>query len=142
VPAWLLWALAAVALTVGEIATPGLFYLGPIALAAIASAIVAAAGGGWVPELIVFAGASAASLALLRPIARRHVRMPLAIRTGSAKLVGEKATVLERVDAAGGRVKIGGEIWSARAFDATQVLEPGLQVEVVQIDGATALVYE
>jgi membrane protein implicated in regulation of membrane protease activity len=142
VPAWLLWSLAAVALTVGEIATPGLFYLGPVALAAVASAIVAAAGGGWAVDLVVFAGASAASLGLLRPVARRHVRMPLAIRTGSAKLVGEKATVVERVDGAGGRVKIGGEIWSARAFDAGQVLEPGLQVEVVQIDGATALVYE
>jgi membrane protein implicated in regulation of membrane protease activity len=142
VPAWLLWALAAVALAVGEIATPGLFYLGPIALAACASAVVAAAGGGWVAELIVFAAASGASLGLLRPIARRHVRMPLAIRTGSDRLVGEKATVVERVDAQGGRVKIGGEVWSARAFDAGQVLEPGLQVEVVQIDGATALVYE
>lgn len=141
-PAWLLWTLAAVALTVGEIATPGLFYLGPVALAAVASAIVAAAGGGWAAELIVFAAAGAASLGLLRPIARRHLRMPLAIRTGSAKLVGEKATVIERVDAAGGRVKIGGEVWSARAFDTAQVLEPGLQVEVVQIDGATALVYE
>jgi membrane protein implicated in regulation of membrane protease activity len=142
VPAWLLWALAAVALTVGEIATPGLFYLGPIALAAIASAVVAAAGGGWLAELIVFAGASGASLGLLRPIARKHIRMPVALRTGSAKLVGEKATVMERVDRTGGRVKIGGEIWSARAFDATQVLEPGLQVEVAQIEGATALVYE
>ena len=139
---WLLWTLAAVALIVGEIATPGLFYMGPVALAAIAAAIVAAAGGGWVAELIVFAGASVASLWLLRPIARRHVRMPVAIRTGTAKLVGERATVVERVDAAGGRVKIGGEIWSARAFDAAQVLEPGSQVEVAQIDGATALVYE
>ncbi len=141
-PAWLLWALAAIALTVGEIATPGLFYLGPIALAAIAAAVVAAVGGGWVPELIVFAGASAATLGLLRPIAKRHIRMPVALRTGSAALVGEKATVVERVDASGGRVKIGGEIWSARAFDAAQVLDPGLQVEVAQIDGATALVYE
>ena len=141
-PAWLLWALAAVALTVGELLTPGLFFLGPIALAAIAAMIVAAVGGGWVAQMVVFAGGSAASLGLLRPIAKRHVRMPLAIRTGSAKLVGEKATVVERVDATGGRVKIGGEIWSARAFDAAQVLEPGLQVEVAQIDGATALVYE
>ncbi len=141
-PAWLLWVLAAVALTLGEIATPGLFYLGPIALAACASALVAAAGGGWVAELIVFAAASGAALGLLRPIARRHIRMPHAIRTGTAKLVGEKATVVERVDGAGGRVKIGGEIWSARAFDPAHVIEPGLQVEVAQIDGATALVYE
>jgi membrane protein implicated in regulation of membrane protease activity len=142
VPAWLIWALAAVALTVGEIATPGLFFLGPIALAAVVAAIVAAASGGWVAELIVFAGGSVASLGILRPVARRHIRMPRAIRTGSAKLVGERATVVERVDAAGGRVKIGGEVWSARAFDASQVLEPGSQVEVAQIDGATALVYE
>jgi membrane protein implicated in regulation of membrane protease activity len=142
VPAWLLWSLVAVALTVGEIATPGLFFLGPIAIAAIAAAIVAALGAGWAAQVIVFAGASVASLALLRPIARRHLRMPTAIRTGSAKLVGEKATVLERVDHSGGRVKIGGEIWSARAFDANQVLEPGARVEVAQIEGATALVYE
>jgi membrane protein implicated in regulation of membrane protease activity len=141
VPAWLLWVLAAVALTVGEIATPGLFYLGPVALAAVAAAVVAAAGGGWFLELIVFAVASLASLGLLRPIARRHLRMPFAIRTGSARLVGETATVVERVDADGGRVKIGGEIWSARAFDSTQVLEPGSRVEVAQIEGATALVY-
>jgi membrane protein implicated in regulation of membrane protease activity len=142
VPAWLIWSLAAVALTVGEIATPGLFFLGPLAIAAIAAAIVAGVGAGWAVQVIVFAAVSIASLAVLRPIARRHLRMPAAIRTGSARLVGEKATVLERVDHSGGRVKIGGEIWSARAFDADQVLEPGARVEVAQIEGATALVYE
>ena len=68
--------------------------------------------------------------------------MPLAIRTGAAALVGATAVVLERVDPNGGRVKIGGEVWSARAFDEAQVLEPGTQVEVVEIEGATALVYE
>jgi membrane protein implicated in regulation of membrane protease activity len=50
--------------------------------------------------------------------------------------------VLERVDASGGRVKIGGEVWSARAYDESQVLEPGARVEVMKIEGATALVYE
>jgi len=79
---------------------------------------------------------------VLRPIARRHLRQPLALRTGTAALVGAKAVVVERVDTAGGRVKIGGEIWSARAFDESQVLEPGTRVEVAQIEGATALVYE
>ena len=141
-PGWLVWTVAAVALTVGEVLTPGLFYLGPIALAALAAAVVAAIGGGWLAELVVFAVGSAASLSFLRPIARRHLRMPPALRTGAASLIGAKATVVERVDALGGRVKIGGEIWSARAFDTTKVLEPGLQVEVAQIEGATALVYE
>jgi membrane protein implicated in regulation of membrane protease activity len=142
VPAWLLWALVAVALTIGEILTPGLFYLGPVAVAAVAAAIAAALGGGWVIELVVFVVGSVSSLALLRPIARRHLRMPSELRTGAAALVGAHAVVLERVDTAGGRVKIGGEIWSARAFDESQVLEPGTKVEVAVIEGATALVYE
>ena len=143
VPAWLLWVVAAVALTLGEIATPGLFFLGPIALAACASAIVAAARRRLGDRAVVFVAGSAASLGLLRPIARRHLRMPLAIRTGTRERSSERRRlVVERVDADGGRVKIGGEIWSARAFDAAQVLEPGLQVEVAEIEGATALVYE
>ena len=53
-----------------------------------------------------------------------------------------RATVLRRVDADGGLVRIGGEEWSARAYNPDQVLEPGAQVEVAKIEGATALVYE
>jgi len=64
------------------------------------------------------------------------------LRTGTAALVGGDALVVERVDATGGRVKIGGEVWSARAFDSAQVLEPGSRVQVAEIEGATALVYE
>jgi membrane protein implicated in regulation of membrane protease activity len=90
----------------------------------------------------VFAAASVASLGLLRPIARRHLHLPAAIRTGTAALVGSRAVVLERVDADEGQVKIGGEIWSARAYDEDQVIEPGTRVEVLKIDGATALVSE
>jgi len=68
--------------------------------------------------------------------------MPPALRTGTAALEGSKAVVLQRVDANGGRVRIGGEEWSARAYMDDQVLEPGARVEVVKIEGATALVYE
>jgi membrane protein implicated in regulation of membrane protease activity len=141
VPAWLLWAVVAVALAIGEIFTPGMFFLGPVAFAAVGAAIAAAVGAGWGIELIVFVAGGLASLAVLRPIARAHLHMPAAIRTGTAKLVGTKAVVLERVDAGGGRVRIGGEVWSARAFDESQVLEPGTRVEVAEIEGATALVY-
>ena len=63
------------------------------------------------------------------------------MRTGTAALVGASAVVVERVDAHGGRVKIGGEIWSARTLDGEQVLEPGTNVQVAEIQGATALVY-
>jgi membrane protein implicated in regulation of membrane protease activity len=142
VPGWLLWVLVAIGLAIGEILTPGLFFLGPIALAAVAAAIVAAAGGGWFLDLVVFVGGAIGSLALLRPIARAHLRMPIAMRTGTAKLVGARAVVVERVDSGGGRVRIGGEVWSARAFDERQVLEPGTRVEVAEIEGATALVYQ
>ena len=138
--AWVAWAIVAVGLAVGEIFTPGLFFLGPIAVAAVASAIAAAIGAGVAIQVIVFAGASLASLAVLRPLARAHLRMPPSLRTGTAALVGARAVVLQRVDENGGRVKIGGEIWSARSYDEDQVIEPGDRVEVLKIDGATALV--
>jgi len=142
VPSWLFWLLLAVALAVGEVFTPGMFFLGPIALAALAAGIVAAAGAGWILALIVFGAGSVASLALLRPIARRHIRQPPEMRTGTAALIGAPAVVVERVDADGGRVKIGGEVWSARSLDEQSVIEPGARVHVAEIEGATALVYE
>jgi membrane protein implicated in regulation of membrane protease activity len=137
-----LWLIAAVLLAIGELLTPGLFFLGPVALAAVGAAVTAGIGGGIVLELIVFIAVSVASLAFLRPIARRHIHMPALTRTGTAALVGTKAVVLERVDANGGRVRIGGEEWSARAFFEGQTLEPGARVEVAKIEGATALVFE
>jgi membrane protein implicated in regulation of membrane protease activity len=141
-PAWLGWVLAAVALAVGELATPGLFFLGPVSLAAVAAAIVSALGAGWVISTLVFVGAAVASLAVLRPVARAHLRIPIAIRTGTARLVGEPALVIEQVDSRGGLVKIHGEIWTARALEPNLVLEPGASVVVAEIQGATALVYE
>jgi membrane protein implicated in regulation of membrane protease activity len=142
VPAWLIWAIAAVLLSVGEILTPGMFFLGPVALAAVAAAVVALLGVGVAFQLLAFIVGSVATVAFLRPIAKRHLHMPAALRTGTAALEGTKAVVLQRVDINGGRVRIGGEEWSARAYLEDQVLEPGTRVEVVKIEGATALVYE
>jgi len=138
---WLIWLLVAVALAVGEIFTLS-FVLGPIALAALATAALAAAGVGLAIQLIVFIAGAAGSFALVRPIARRHLRTPPALRTGTAALVGARAIVVDRVDADGGQVRIGGDVWTARAFFDDQVLEKGQRVEVAKIDGATALVYE
>jgi membrane protein implicated in regulation of membrane protease activity len=142
VAAWLVWAIAALLLAVGEIFTPGLFFLAPIAIGAVVAAFVSLAGPAVWLQLLIFAGTAAASLLFLRPIARAHLSMPPALRTGTAALQGAHAVVLQRVDQHGGRVKIGGEEWSARAYMPDQVLEPGTQVEVVEIQGATALVYE
>jgi membrane protein implicated in regulation of membrane protease activity len=141
-PGWFLWTLIAVALAVGEIFTPGMFFLGPVALAALAAALVSALGAGAGVALVVFIAGSVASLALVRPIARRHVRMPAISRTGTDALVGRTAVVVRRVDGFGGRVRIGGEEWSARSYLEDQVLDEGSRVEVVKIEGATALVVE
>ncbi len=140
-PVWLAWGLFAVALGVGEIVTPGLFFLGPVALAALAATLTAALGGPLWADIVAFGLGSFASLGLLRPIARAHLRMPRAIRTGTAALEGAKALVLQRVDGMGGRVRIGGEEWSARSYVPDEVFDPGAQVEVAKIEGATALVY-
>jgi membrane protein implicated in regulation of membrane protease activity len=140
-PDWVIWAIAAGALAAGEVLTLG-FFLGPIAIAAALTAIVAAIGLPVEVQVAVFAVASAASLALVRPIAKRHMRTPARLRSGTAALVGTRATVLERVDGERGQVKIGGEVWTARAYDEDDVFEPGQRVDVMKIEGATALVAE
>ena len=138
---WVWWMIAAGVLAVGEIATLG-FFLGPIAIAAALAAIVGVIGAGLAAQWLVFIAASLASVVVLRPIARRHLRTPASLRTGTAALVGGPAVVLERVDADGGQVRIGGEVWTARAYDVDDAFEPGTRVEVMKIEGATALVAE
>jgi membrane protein implicated in regulation of membrane protease activity len=138
---WVWWMIAAGVLAVGEIATLG-FFLGPIAIAATLAAVVAVIGVGLAGQWIVFIAASLASVLVLRPIARRHLKTPASLRTGTAALVGRPATVVQRVDRAGGQVKIGGEVWTARSYDEDDSFEPGARVEVMKIEGATALVAE
>lgn len=140
-PDWAWWLVIAAALTGGEILTLG-FFLGPIALAALLATLVAVAGASVPLQIGTFVAGSIASLAIVRPIARRHMHTPPSIRTGTAALVGSRAVVLEQVDADGGKVKIGGEVWTARAFDEDDVIEEGKRVEVMRIEGATALVVE
>ena len=136
---WVWWMVAAGALVVGEIFTLS-FFLGPLGVAALIAAVAALAGAGLALQVLVFTLVSVASIAVLRPIARRHLRTPAQLRTGTAALVGARSLVIERVDGDGGKVKIGGEVWSARAFDEDEVYEEGAHVQVIQIEGATALV--
>ena len=137
-----MWVVFAVALAVGEVLTPGLFFLGPVALAAGAAAVADLLGAGTVGALVVFIVCSIASLGILRPVARRHLRLPALSRTGTDALIGRKAIVTRTVDAVGGRIRVGGEEWTARAYLDGQVLAEGQTVDIVQIEGATALVVE
>lgn len=139
IPVWALWAIASALLAIGEVFTPGLFFLGPLAVAALVAALVATLAGG-VGALLAFIGMAVICVAVLRPLARRHIRLPAVSRTGTAALVGKKALVLEQVDSSGGLVRIGGEEWSARPFLEGEPLLAGELVEVAQIEGATALV--
>lgn len=138
---WIVWLVAACLLGIGEMHQGG-FYLAPFAAGAALAAIVSLLGVGLVLSLVVFLATSAIVFATLRPVARRHRRLPPAIRTGAAALIGRKAVVLERIsnDESVGCVKIDGEVWTARSFDDEEVFDPGERVEVVEIRGATALV--
>jgi membrane protein implicated in regulation of membrane protease activity len=138
-PAWVLWLIAAAVLAGGEVLTMG-FFLAPIGIAAAVTAAVAAAGGTAELQWAVFIIGSIASLLVVRPIAKRHLTVPVHSRTGAARLVGTEAVVLQRVNRDGGRVKIGGEEWTSKAADELASFEPGTRVEVVRIDGATAIV--
>jgi membrane protein implicated in regulation of membrane protease activity len=140
---WVLWLIAAVILASGEMVTMGLF-LAPFAGGAAVAAVLAAADAGAVVEWSAFLIVSLILLAALRPIARNHQRSRGRVKTGTAALVGQSATVVERIaNAEGvGCVKLDGEIWTARAYDDDEVIEPGTRVQVLEIRGATALVSE
>jgi membrane protein implicated in regulation of membrane protease activity len=139
--AWVLWLIAAVVLAVAEVINLS-FFLFPFAIGAAGAAVVDLAGGGAALSWAVFAILTAASFAVVRPIAKRHLHVPPQIRTGTAALVGQTAVVLERIDndAGLGRVRLEGEVWTARAYDDDRVIEPGARVHVMEIRGATALV--
>lgn len=138
-----LWLVIAALLGLGELLTGG-FFLAPFAAGAALAAVLSLLGAGSLVATVAFGGAAVLSLALLRPIAVRHLRVPPQIRTGSAALIGKRATVLERIANAEavGCVKIDGEVWTARAYDEERVIEVGERVEVVEIRGATALVMQ
>ena len=139
---WIPWVIAACALGIGEMHTGGLYLL-PFAVGAGLAAVVSVLGVGLPLVVLVFVLASALAFGGLRPVARRHRRLPPAIRTGSAALVGRRAMVLERIanDEGVGCVKIdNGEVWTARSYDEDEVINVGERVEVVEIRGATALV--
>jgi membrane protein implicated in regulation of membrane protease activity len=138
--AWIVWLIVAAVLGVAELVT-FTFALGLIAVGACVAAGVAALDLGVPFQLLAFVIASGAGLGLVLPIARRHVKQPPLLRSGSAALVGRPARVLQEVTGDGGRVRIGGEEWSARSYDETLVIPVGHNVDVMQIEGATALVY-
>jgi membrane protein implicated in regulation of membrane protease activity len=138
--AWYWWVVAALVLGLVEIVTVDLIFV-MLAVGALSGAATALVTDSLGAQVLVAAAVSLLLLVAVRPVALRHLRQPIESRTGTAALVGRTALVLERVDAHDGRVKIGGEVWSARSYDPSYVLEPGTSAEVLRIDGAHAVVY-
>ncbi|GAA2929615.1 MULTISPECIES: NfeD family protein [Streptomycetaceae] len=137
---WFVWLLAAAALGVAEFFTLTLV-LGILAGAALVAAVVAGVGVGIFGQLIALGAAAAAGLAIVRPIALRHMAQQPMTREGSDALIGKRAEVMQEVTATRGLIKLSGEEWSARALDESLVIPVGALVEVMEIEGAAAIVY-
>ena len=137
---WIIWLIVAAVLGTIEIATTTLAF-GLLGAAALIAAGAGFVGGDAAVQFGAFVLASGLGLGIARPFAMRHIRHPPLLRTGTAALVGRTGYVLEEVSDHGGRVRIGGEEWSARPYDETLVIPAGTKVDVLQIEGASALVY-
>jgi membrane protein implicated in regulation of membrane protease activity len=140
VDTWLVWLILAIAFTIAEVMTLTLF-LGMIAGGFGAAAIASAIGTGAVGDTVVFVIAEGLLFSLVFPIARRHRHTP-SIRTGTARLIGTRAMALSDISTAdGGQVRIGGETWTARPYEEGLSIPAGEWVDVLAIDGATAVVH-
>jgi membrane protein implicated in regulation of membrane protease activity len=137
---WIAWLVAAAALGVAEYFTLTLAF-GLLAAAALVAAIVAGMGVPLVVQVLAFAITGGLGLLIVRPIARRQMTNSPLVREGSYALVGQKAVVMEEVTGRQGLIKLSGEVWSARALDEDQVIPAGTLVDVMEIEGATAIVY-
>jgi membrane protein implicated in regulation of membrane protease activity len=138
--AWVIWLVVAAILVIAEVTTLTLA-LGLMAVGALVAALTAVIGLPTAVQVLAFGVTSVVGIAVVRPIAARHIRQPPLLRSGTAALVGRKALTLTEVSRHAGRVRIGGEEWSARVYDPGLVIPEGADVDVLAIEGVTALVH-
>jgi len=140
-PVALIWLIAALVLAGAEVLTGDLFLL------MLGGGALAAAGSSWLLDLpiwtdgAVFLVVSVLLLMLVRPALRRRLTPATSLLTGIKALEGKSALVLDRVARDEGQVKVDGQVWTARPLNEGDVFEPGERVTVMQIDGATAVVW-
>ena len=138
--AWLLWLIGAGLLAAGEMLTLDLTLL-MLAGGALGGLTVALLGGAAVLQVVAFIAVSGVLLALVRPVAKRHLtdRTPLQL-DGVDTLVGRTAKVTRDVDSTGGRIRLGADEWTARSQHGGEPFTAGSTVRILQVDGATAVV--
>ena len=132
------WLVVGLLLIAVEVLTSG-FVLIMFGMGALVAAGFAALGAGPLAEVAAFGGTAVALITVARPVLKRRL-YTAHVLTNVEALIGDRAIVVSTVDARGGKIKLRGEFWSARAFDETEVLEPGHAVTVMSISGATAVV--
>jgi membrane protein implicated in regulation of membrane protease activity len=138
---WAAWLVLAVALGAAEMISLDLILL-MLAVGAVVGALVAVAGLPFVLQVLLAAGGATAMLALVRPNLIRRLHSGPDLVTGHNRLVGQQGVVTEELSAhTTGRVKVGGEVWSAAPYDESLTIAPGAVVEVFAIRGATAYVH-
>ena len=140
-PAWLVWVIISGALAAGEAAS-GSFVLIMMAGGGLGGAVTAAAGGPLLLQVVVALLVTVGLVWLVRPVAIRHLHPGPAAITGTDALIGREAVVLVPVTRDGGRVRLNGAEWSARAKDPRQDIPAGARVSVLAIEGATAVVWQ
>jgi membrane protein implicated in regulation of membrane protease activity len=137
----LVWLIAGVLLAAAE-ALSGDFFLLMLAGGAFATAGVSAVTDWpvWV-DAVVFGVVSLALVLGVRPALLRRFAKPPLVPTNVEALAGKHALVLEEVAEHAGQIKLAGEVWTARPLDSSEVYPPGTTVTVMEIDGATAVVW-
>jgi membrane protein implicated in regulation of membrane protease activity len=135
------WLIATAVFAIGEMATPGSFFLAPFALGAFVASILAFAGVSVGVEWVVFLAVSIATLVALRPVARRLDRNALDHGVGARRLVGSRATVVEDIpgDAELGMVRVDREKWRAQSTDGAPI-SAGTIVRVAEVQGTRVIV--
>lgn len=136
---WLLWLVLAVVLGVAEAFTLTLAFA-LLSGAALVAAVAAGLGAPLLIQVLAFAVTGGVGLLAIRPVARRHLALPPS-RDGSDALVGRQAVVTREITATHGLIHLSGEDWSARPYDADLVIPVGVRVDVLEIEGAIALVH-
>ncbi|MGY1814437.1 NfeD family protein [Blastococcus sp. SYSU D00820] len=137
---WLLWLIASGLFAAGELASLDLVLL-MFAGGALGGMTVALLGGPVVLQLAAFVAVAAVLLALVRPLAKKHLtqRTPEQL-DGVATIIGRTAKVTQAVDGHGGRIRLGADEWTARSQYTGEAFPVGTTVRILSVDGATAVV--
>ena len=135
-----IWIVAALAFGLGEMSTPGSFFLAPFAVGALVAAVLAFAGVSVGVEWVAFVAVSVACLFALRPLAHRLDRGATAEGIGSRRLIGRDGVVLEAIPAGDlGVVRVEREEWRAMTADRS-ALEAGTAVRITDVEGTKVIV--